>query len=104
MISDILKPKEKKVEYVELIYDLIFVYVIGRNNLLLHNFSNGFVALPAFLAYIMIKHWQTEVHKMAYRDLKHKDPGGIPSGVQSGDDPILFKAVSYAYSFRRFRS
>ena len=54
MISDILKPKEKKVEYVELIYDLIFVYVIGRNNQLLHHFSDGFVALPAFLAYIMM--------------------------------------------------
>lgn len=43
---------EKKVEYVELIYDLIFVYMIGRNNQLLHTFENGFVALPAFLAYI----------------------------------------------------
>ena len=32
--------KEKKVEYVELIYDLIFVYIIGRNNHLLHNFEN----------------------------------------------------------------
>ncbi len=27
---------EKKVEYLELIYDLIFVYLIGRNNSLLH--------------------------------------------------------------------
>ncbi len=26
---------EKKVEYIELIYDLIFVYLIGRNNSLL---------------------------------------------------------------------
>ena len=24
--------KEKKVEYLELIYDLIFVFIIGRNN------------------------------------------------------------------------
>ena len=32
MISELLEPKEKKVEYVELIYDLIFVYIIGRNN------------------------------------------------------------------------
>ena len=29
--------KEKKVEYIELIYDLIFVYIIGRNNSLLHH-------------------------------------------------------------------
>ena len=53
MVKDIAQPKEKKVEYVELIYDLIFVYIIGRNNALLHVFENGFVALPAFLAYIM---------------------------------------------------
>ena len=53
MINDILRPKEKKVEYVELIYDLIFVYIVGRNNLLLHNFENGFISSAAFLAYIM---------------------------------------------------
>ena len=53
MVKDIAQPKEKKVEYVELIYDLIFVYIIGRNNDLLHVFENGFVSLPAFLAYIM---------------------------------------------------
>ena len=53
MINDILRPKEKKVEYVELIYDLIFVYIVGRNNLLLHNFENGFISSAAFMAYIM---------------------------------------------------
>ncbi len=53
MVKEILNPKEKKVEYAELIYDLIFVYIIGRNNLLLHNFSNGFVVPTAFMAYIM---------------------------------------------------
>lgn len=53
MLKDLMKPKEKKVEYVELIYDLIFVYVIGRNNSLLHSFENGFVAPSAFLAYVM---------------------------------------------------
>ena len=45
--------KEKKVGYVELIYDLIFVYVIGRNNALLHNFESGFVEPGSFAAYIM---------------------------------------------------
>ena len=44
---------EKKVEYVELIYDLIFVYMIGRNNSLLHNFSGGFIEPAAFAAYVM---------------------------------------------------
>lgn len=53
MVKEIISPKEKKVEYIELIYDLIFVYIIGRNNLLLHNFENRFVAPTAFMAYIM---------------------------------------------------
>lgn len=53
MLNTLLQPKEKKVEYVELIYDLIFVYIIGRNNSLLHNFSNGFVDPGSFLAYVM---------------------------------------------------
>lgn len=45
--------EEKKVEYIELIYDLIFVYIIGRNNSLLHSFSGGFVTPAAFMAYVM---------------------------------------------------
>lgn len=53
MMKKILTQKEKKVEYIELIYDLIFVYIIGRNNSLLHHFSGGFVDTTAFLAYIM---------------------------------------------------
>lgn len=45
--------KEKKVEYVELIYDLIFVYMIGRNNSLLQHFEGGFVDPWNFLNYIL---------------------------------------------------
>ena len=45
--------EEKKVEYVELIYDLIFVYLIGRNNSLLHQIEDGFVPGSVFLAYIL---------------------------------------------------
>jgi len=45
--------EEKKVEYLELIYDLIFVYIIGRNNSLLHNIEDGFVSTPIFLAYVL---------------------------------------------------
>ena len=52
MIHDLFEKKEKKVEYIELIYDLIFVYVIGRNNALLHIIRDGFVDRTAFLAYI----------------------------------------------------
>lgn len=53
MIKELTEKKEKKVEYIELIYDLIFVYIIGRNNTLLHRFSNGFTESGYFLAYIM---------------------------------------------------
>ena len=45
--------KEKKVEYLELIYDLIFVYIIGRNNSLLQHIESGFVPTEVFLAYVL---------------------------------------------------
>ncbi len=44
---------EKKVEYIELIYDLIFVYIIGRNNHLLHVMENGFIDPESFLTYVL---------------------------------------------------
>lgn len=44
--------EEKKVEYLELVYDLIFVYIVGRNNALMHNFENGFTTLDSFSAYV----------------------------------------------------
>ncbi len=43
--------QEKKVEYIELIYDLIFVYIIGRNNSLLHVMKDGFIDPGSFLTY-----------------------------------------------------
>ena len=45
--------EEKKVEYLELIYDLIFVYIIGRNNSLLHHVDGGFISLETFLTYAL---------------------------------------------------
>lgn len=45
--------EEKKVEYLELIYDLVFVYMVGRNNALLSHFENGFVSGVAFVAYVL---------------------------------------------------
>ena len=44
---------EKKVEYLELIYDLIFVFVIGRNNSLLHITDGDFVSLGGFVSYVV---------------------------------------------------
>lgn len=51
--GETLRKEEKKVEYLELIYDLIFVYIIGRNNSLLHHVENGFVPGTTFLTYVM---------------------------------------------------
>ncbi|MBQ1436186.1 MAG: low temperature requirement protein A [Clostridia bacterium] len=44
---------EKKVEYIELIFDLIFVYIVGRNNSLLHSVHDGFIGADAYLTYIL---------------------------------------------------
>ena len=51
--SDPANSGEKKVEYLELIYDLIFVYLIGRNNSLIQTVVNGFVPAEFFLTYIL---------------------------------------------------
>lgn len=45
--------EEKKVEYLELIYDLVFVYMVGRNNSLLGHIEGGFVPPEYFLGYIL---------------------------------------------------
>ncbi|MBR0381251.1 MAG: low temperature requirement protein A [Eubacterium sp.] len=44
---------EKKVEYLELIYDLIFVYLIGRNSSLIQHVERGFVRPELFVTYIL---------------------------------------------------
>ena len=48
-----VEKEEKKVEYLELIYDLIFVYIIGRNNSLLHHTADGRIQGEMFLAYLL---------------------------------------------------
>ena len=48
-----LLKEEKKVEYLEIIYDLIFVYVIGRNNTLLHHIGEADDIFPMFAAYVL---------------------------------------------------
>ena len=45
--------ESKKVEYLELIYDLIFVYLIGRNGSLVVHVENGFINPNLFLTYIL---------------------------------------------------
>ena len=43
----------KKVEFIELIYDLIFVYMIGRSNELLHDMDGGFFSVETYLTYLV---------------------------------------------------
>ena len=45
--------KEKKVEFIELVYDLIFVYIVGHNNSILHHVEGGVVTREAFFSYIL---------------------------------------------------
>lgn len=52
-VSSLIIKEEKKVEYLELIYDLIFVYIVGRNNSLLHHTVDGRIAPEMFLTYII---------------------------------------------------
>ena len=46
--------EEKKVEYIELIYDLIFVYIVGRNNSLMHHTEGGFISLDTYMQFIIV--------------------------------------------------
>ena len=50
---DLFTREEKKVEYLELIYDLVFVYMVGRNNSLLEPVEGGFVSPASFAAYVL---------------------------------------------------
>jgi len=53
MLRELISKKDKKVEYIELIYDLIFVYIVGRNNALLHHTQGGYLTTGNLLAYII---------------------------------------------------
>lgn len=46
--------KEKKVEFIELVYDLVFVFIIGRNNSLLHVVKDGVVDWRMFISYVLV--------------------------------------------------
>ena len=52
-MSELFHGDEKKVEYIELVYDLIFVYLVGRNNSLLHAIESGFFSANTYLTYIV---------------------------------------------------
>ena len=51
-MKQLFEKGERKVEYVELIYDLIFVYLVSRNGSLLQITEDGFLTLPAYLTYL----------------------------------------------------
>ena len=43
---------EKKVEYIELIYDLIFVYLLGHSNELLFHMQGGFFTFQTYITFL----------------------------------------------------
>ena len=43
---------EKKVEYIELVYDLIFVYLLGRSNELLFHMQGGFFTFQTYVTFL----------------------------------------------------
>ena len=51
MVRQYIGQKEKKVEYAELVFDLIFVYFIRRTNALLHHTEGGYVTAESFILY-----------------------------------------------------
>lgn len=53
MEAHLAEKSEKKVEYIELIYDLIFVYLVSRNNALLHTLDGGFFTAFTYFTYIL---------------------------------------------------
>ncbi len=53
MIKQFIEQKEKKVEYAELIYDLIFVYIARRTIAMLHHSVSDYVSLEAFGVYFI---------------------------------------------------
>ena len=53
MLSFLQDKSEKKVEYIELIYDLIFVYLVSRNGALLQTIEDGFVLPSAAATYAL---------------------------------------------------
>ena len=54
MLKELLNHKEKKVEYIELIYDLMFVYILRRNCGLLHHIEDGFIPVNIYLTGVLI--------------------------------------------------
>lgn len=50
---DLFTRDEKKVEYLELIYDLVFVYMVGRNNSLLEPAAGGFISPANYISYVL---------------------------------------------------
>ena len=54
MLKELLKQKEKKVAYIELIYDLMFVYIIRRNCGLLQHIEGGFIPVHIYLTGLLI--------------------------------------------------
>ena len=104
------KVQDRKVEYIELIYDLIFVYLVGRNCSLLYTTAVGFIIPLDYFSYmtstmvalqiwylssIYINHYGDGVHgeTIGPAPAENNIPGRLCAGVLhlSSDDPAVFK-------------
>lgn len=66
-----MESQEKKVEYLELIYDLIFVYLIGRNNAILHYVEGVSIAYVPILFGIIATALSGKVNMLVPVDFMH---------------------------------
>ena len=49
-----MKVKEKKVELIELFYDLIYVYAISKLTMLIEEPENGVIPFAGFFRYLVV--------------------------------------------------
>ncbi len=72
--TDAVPAKEKKVGYLELIYDLIFVFIIGRNNSLLRENMALNIAVTAVFVYGVFTLLWLHGRKVAGSNRRNKKP------------------------------
>lgn len=69
------KMQERKVEYVELIYDLIFVYLVSRNVSLLQHVTDGFVTPLDYFSYVASTMVALQIWYISFLYINHYGDG-----------------------------
>lgn len=71
---------EKKVRYIELIYDLIFVYLVSKNVALLE-VESGFITFPTFLTYLSSTLAILQIWYMSTMFINRYGDGSLPEYI-----------------------